>query len=42
LKNKIPQNLEIRVGLDKIEGRDSKREVVCIHFNHPAKKNGLG
>jgi hypothetical protein len=27
---------------DKIEGGDSNREVVCIHFSHPTKKNGLG
>jgi hypothetical protein len=27
---------------DKNEGGDSKREVVCIHFGHPTKKNGLG
>jgi hypothetical protein len=27
---------------NKIEDGDSKREVVCIHFGHPTKKNGLG
>jgi hypothetical protein len=27
--------------LDKIEGGDSKRKVVCIRFGHPMKKNGL-
>jgi hypothetical protein len=27
--------------LDKIEGGDSKREVMCICFNHPTKKNSL-
>jgi hypothetical protein len=27
---------------DKIEGGDSKRKVVRIHFGHPMKKNGLG
>jgi hypothetical protein len=27
---------------DKIEGRYSKREVVCIHLGYPTKKNGLG
>jgi hypothetical protein len=24
---------------DKIEGGDSKREVIRIHFDHPMKKN---
>jgi hypothetical protein len=24
---------------DKIEGGDSKREVICIRFGHPTKKN---
>jgi hypothetical protein len=24
---------------DKIEYGDSKREVMCIHFGHPTKKN---
>jgi hypothetical protein len=23
---------------DKIEGKDSKREVMCIHFGYPTKK----
>jgi hypothetical protein len=27
---------------DKIEGEDSKREVVCIRFGCPTKKNDLG
>jgi hypothetical protein len=27
---------------DKIEGGDRKREVVCIHFGCPTKKNDLG
>jgi hypothetical protein len=27
---------------DKIEGGDCKRKIVCIHFGHPIKKNGLG
>jgi hypothetical protein len=27
--------------LNKIEGGDSKREVMCIHFGHPMKKNEL-
>jgi hypothetical protein len=27
---------------DKIEDRDRKREVVCIRFGCPTKKNGLG
>jgi hypothetical protein len=27
---------------DKIEGRDSKREVMCIRFGYPMKKNDLG
>jgi hypothetical protein len=27
--------------LDKIEGGDSKREVMCIYFGHPTKKNEL-
>jgi hypothetical protein len=27
---------------DKIEGRDCKREVMCIRFGHPTKKNELG
>jgi hypothetical protein len=26
---------------DKIEGRDCKREVMCIRFGHPTKKNEL-
>jgi hypothetical protein len=26
---------------DKIEGSDSKRKVVCIHFGHPMKKTAL-
>jgi hypothetical protein len=26
---------------DKIEGGDCKREVICISFGHPTKKNGL-
>jgi hypothetical protein len=25
--------------LDKIEGGDYKREVICIGFGHPTKKN---
>jgi hypothetical protein len=25
--------------LDKIEDGDSKREVICIRFGHPMKKN---
>jgi hypothetical protein len=25
--------------LDKIEGGDCKREVICIHFGHPTKKD---
>jgi hypothetical protein len=28
--------------LNKIKGGDSKREVVCIQFGYPTKKNGLG
>jgi hypothetical protein len=28
--------------LDKIEGGDSKREVVRTRFDHPTKKNELG
>jgi hypothetical protein len=27
---------------DKIEGGDSKREVVRPHFDHPTKKNEFG
>jgi hypothetical protein len=27
---------------DKIEGGDSKRKVMLIHFGHPTKKNDLG
>jgi hypothetical protein len=27
---------------DKIEGGDCKREVMCIRFGHPTKKNELG
>jgi hypothetical protein len=27
---------------DKIEGGVSKREVMCIRFDHPTKKNDLG
>jgi hypothetical protein len=27
---------------DKIEGGDCKREVMCIRFGHPMKKNELG
>jgi hypothetical protein len=26
---------------DKIDDGDSKREVMCIRFDHPMKKNGL-
>jgi hypothetical protein len=26
---------------DKIEGGDSKREVICIRFGHPMKKNEI-
>jgi hypothetical protein len=32
----------IELILDKIKAGDSKREVMCIHFGHPMKKNGLG
>jgi hypothetical protein len=32
----------LEFALDKIEGGDSKREVVCIHFGCPTKKNDLG
>jgi hypothetical protein len=27
---------------NKIEGEDSKREVMCIYFDHPTKKNRKG
>jgi hypothetical protein len=27
---------------DKIEGRNSEREVVCIHLGHPTMENDLG
>jgi hypothetical protein len=27
--------------LDKIEGVDSKRKIMCIHFGHPIKKTAL-
>jgi hypothetical protein len=27
--------------LNKIKDGDSKREVMCIHFGHPTKKNEL-
>ncbi len=26
---------------DKIEGGDSKREVMCIRFGHPTKENEI-
>jgi hypothetical protein len=26
---------------DKIEGEDHKREVICIRFGHPIKKNEI-
>jgi hypothetical protein len=40
MKSRKIQRLEFV--LDKIEGRDSKRKIMCIRFGHPTKKNGFG
>jgi hypothetical protein len=37
MKSRKIQRLEFV--LDKIEGGDSKREIMCICFGHPTKKN---
>jgi hypothetical protein len=42
LKNEFLKNLRLEFISDKIEGGDSKTEVVCIRFDHPTKKNEFG
>jgi hypothetical protein len=39
MKSRKIQRLEFI--LDKIEGGNCKREVMCIRFDHPTKKNEL-
>jgi hypothetical protein len=39
MKSRKIQRLEF--ASDKIEGGDSKMEVMCICFGHPTKKNEL-
>jgi hypothetical protein len=41
LKNEIRKIRRLEFISDKFEGGDSKREVMCIHFGHPMKKNVL-